>query len=318
MSSPDGIAPRRPTRTGHAVKRFDAVPATDERYVLGEGPFWDSDRNRVLWVDINAGEVHAGRVEARRVIPEWVLTFPETVGAVVASRGGELLVAGARRLYWVSPDGTVTPGMQVIADATASRLNDGGCDPAGRFLVGSLALDARTNQEVLVRIENGGHLRVIDDDLGLSNGLAFTPDGGSLYSVDTAAATVFIRAYDAGTGAVGPRRAFLQLDSKPDGLCVDEQENLWIAMWGASQVRCYSAAGEQMAVVDVDAPNTTSVAFVGADLDTLLITTASEQLSEAQSARYPDSGRLFLADVGVRGSPVPRWAGTAAPARVDI
>jgi sugar lactone lactonase YvrE len=318
LSSPDGIAPRRPTRTGHAVKRFDAVPATNERYVLGEGPFWDGDRNRVLWVDINAGEVHAGRLDANRVIPEWVLTFPETVGAVVASRDGELLVAGARRLYRVSPDGAVTPGIQILADATASRLNDGGCDPAGRFLVGSLALDGRINEEVLVRIENGGHIRVIDDDLGLSNGLAFTPDGRALYSVDTTAATVSIRDYDAGTGAVGPRREFLHLDSKPDGLCIDEQGNLWIAMWGAAQVRCYSAAGEQMAVVDVNAPNTTSVAFVGAELDTLLITTASEQLSESQRARYPDSGRLFLADVGVRGSPVPRWAGSATPSRADI
>ncbi len=318
MSSPDGIASRRPTRTGDAVKRFHAVPAGDERYVLGEGPFWDSDRDRVLWVDINAGEVHGGRLEEQRVVPEWVLTFRETVGAVVSSRAGELLIAGARSLFTVSPNGGVTPGTQVIADGTASRLNDGGCDPAGRFLIGTLSLDGPINQEVLVRIENGGHLRVIDDDLGLSNGLAFTPDGGALYSADTTASKVWARDYDADTGAVGPRRDLLHLDGKPDGLCLDADGNLWIAMWGAGQVRCYSAAGEQIAVVDVDAPNTTSVAFVGADLDTLLITTASEQLSESQRARYPDSGRLFLADVGVRGSPVPSWAGTAAPARPGL
>ncbi len=121
--------------------------------------------------------------------------------------------------------------------------------------------------------------------------------------------------YDAQTGKVGRRREFLQIDGTPDGLCVDEEGNVWVALWGSAEVRCYSAAGEQIAAIDVAAPNTTSVAFVGAALDTLLITTASEQLSEAQLSRYPDSGRLFTADVGVRGIPVPRWAGTPDSAR---
>lgn len=315
MSSADAIASRRPTHTGHPVKRFQAVPATGERYVLAEGPYWDGDRDRVLWVDIAAGEVHTGRLAASRVIPEAVLTFPETVGAVVSSLDGELLVAGARRLYMVSTEGDVSPGAEIIGADTASRLNDGGCDPAGRFLVGTLALDDRVRSEILVRVEPDGGILVIDDDLGLSNGLAFTPDGGALYSVDTQAGTVWIRAYDARTGKVGRRREFLQIDGTPDGLCVDEEGNIWVALWGSAEVRCYSAAGEQIAAIDVAAPNTTSVAFVGAALDTLLITTASEQLSEAQLSRYPDSGRLFTADVGVRGIPVPQWAGTPDSAR---
>ena len=162
------------------------MPATDERYVLAEGPCWDGDRDRVLWVDIAAGAVHTGRLESSRVIPEAALTFSETVGAVVSSESGELLVAGARRLYTVSAAGDVTPGAEVIGVGTASRLNDGGCDPRGRFLVGSLALDDRVRSEILVRVEPDGGILVIDDDLGLSNGLAFTPDGGALYSVDTA------------------------------------------------------------------------------------------------------------------------------------
>jgi sugar lactone lactonase YvrE len=315
LSSADAIALRRPTHTGHRVKRFQAKPATDDRYVLAEGPYWDGERDRVLWVDIAAGQVHTGRLEASRVIPGAVLTFRETVGAVVSSQGGELLVAGARRLYAVSAGGHVSPGTEIIGPDVASRLNDGCCDPAGRFLVGSLPLDDRVGSEVLVRVEADGGILVIDDDLGLSNGLAFTPDGGALYSVDTSAETVWIREYDAQTGEVGRRRAFLQTEGTPDGLCVDELGNVWIAMWGSGEVRCYSAAGEQIAAVDVAAPNTTSVAFVGGALDTLLITTASEQLSEAQLAQYPDSGRLFMADVAVGGIPVPRWAGTPDSAR---
>lgn len=294
-----------------ALRRFRAVPATEQRYGLAEGPVWDGDRNRVLWVDINAGAVHAGTLSGQGVHDDSVLQFPGTASAVVTSRDGELLVAGSRRLYTVSGDGAVGDWVQIIPEGTASRLNDGGCDPAGRFLVGSLALDERVNEEILVRVDEHGSVTVIDDDLGLSNGLGFTPAGDRLYSTDTVAGRIWIRDYDACTGSMGPRREFLRLaDGKPDGLCLDRDGNLWIAIWGAGEVRCYSPSAEQRAVVDVAAPNTSSVAFAGPGLDTLLITTASEQLSGAQLAEYPDSGRLFIADVGISGLPVPLWAGT--------
>jgi sugar lactone lactonase YvrE len=296
------------------VKRFHAVPASEESYGLAEGPYWDGDGNRVLWVDINAGDVHTGTLSAQRVIHERALHLPETVGAVVSSRQGELLVAGARRLYYVSPEGAVSPGPNILPERVDSRLNDGACDPAGRFLVGSLALDDRAYAEVLVRVEAECHVVVLDEDLGMSNGLAFSRQGDQLYSVDTTPGIVWVRDYDSAAGAVGRRREFLHLEGEqPDGLCVDDEGNLWIAMWGLGQVRCYSPSGAHLAVIDVAAPNTTSVAFVGASLETLLITTASEQLSDAQRARYPDSGRLFTARVGVSGLPVHRWAGTGAP-----
>jgi sugar lactone lactonase YvrE len=311
LSSADGNA--SPPLRRHLVNRFHAVPASEHRYGLAEGPVWDSTRNRVLWVDINAGTIHAGTLTAEGISDDTVLHVPGTAGAVVTSREGELLVAGARRLYTIASDGAVSPGAQVLSESTASRLNDGGCDPAGRFLVGSLALDDRAHEEVLVRIDADGEIVVIDDDLGLSNGLAFTPNGEQLYSVDTTAGTVWIRDYDPGTGAVGPRHEFLRVPGRhPDGLCLDDNGNLWIAMWGEGKVECYSPEGHPLAVVEVPAPNTTSVAFVGANLDTLLITTASEELSDAQLARYPDSGRLFTAQVGFRGLPVPAWRGSGS------
>jgi sugar lactone lactonase YvrE len=309
LSSPDGSA-SQPLRR-HLVKRFHAVPVSEERYGLAEGPFWDGDRNRVLWVDINAGTVHTGVLSTQGMTHDILLQLPETVGAVVSSRQGELLVAGARRLYVISPEGAVSAGPSILSERIASRLNDGACDAAGRFLVGSLALDDRAYEEVLVRVDADGQVVVLDDDLGMSNGLAFSPEGDKLYSIDTAPGIVWIRDYDSATGAVGRRHEFARLDGgKPDGLCVDIQGNLWIAMWGAGHVRCHSPSGDHVGVVEVAAPNTTSVAFVGASLDTLLITTASEQLSDAQRARYPDSGRLFTANVGVSGLPVPRWSGT--------
>ena len=316
MSSPDGSA-LRPLRR-HLVTRFLAAPASDRCYGLGEGPAWDGDRDRLLWVDINAGAVHSGQLAGQRVTETSVIHLGETVGAVVCARDGELLVAGARRLYRISPGGIVSPGPSVIAGGAATRLNDGVCDPAGRFLVGSLALGERAGHEVLVRIGHDGSVVVIDDDLGMSNGLAFAPGGDVLYSIDTIAKIVWTRAYSPATGAVGRREAFLRLDVPPDGMCVDDQGNLWIAMWGAGEVRCYSPSAAHRGAIEVPAPNTTSVAFIGPALDTLLITTAAEQLTDAQRAGFPDSGRLFTARVDARGCPVAAWAGSGAwPERFD-
>ncbi|HEY6471094.1 MAG TPA: SMP-30/gluconolactonase/LRE family protein [Candidatus Dormibacteraeota bacterium] len=299
-----------------ALRRFRAAPASGQRYGLGEGPVWDAARERVLWVDINAGTVHAGTLGGERLREETVLRMPETVGAVLCSVAGDLLVAGARRLYRVDADGTVSEGPRIIPDEKASRLNDAGTDPAGRCLVGSLALDDREGEEVLVRVEADGRVTALDDDLTLSNGLAFTPDGAHLYSIDTTPRMVWVRDYDVERGTVGPRREALRVvEGSPDGMCLDSLGNLWIAIFGAGEVRCYSPAGEQLATVEVSAPNTTSVAFVGPHLDTLLITTASEQLTTAQLGSYPDSGRLFVANVEVSGLPVAPWAG--AERRVD-
>ena len=292
------------------MNNYHAVAASSEVYGLAEGPFWDGDRQRLLWVDINAGNVHIGDLGDGQIISRERLTFPGTVGAVVCSARGDLLVAGARTLHTVSPSGVVAAGVRLIPSEKASRLNDGACDPAGRFLVGSLALDDRQHDEVLARIEESGSVTVIDDDLDLSNGLAWSPDGTVLYSIDTIPGRIWQRGYDAASGSAGDRHEFLHLRGvSPDGMCVDADGNLWIAIFGGGQVRCYTPNGEQIATIHVAAPNTSSVAFAGPDLDTLVITTASEQLSAAQLAEYPDSGRLFTCRPGARGLPSATWVG---------
>jgi sugar lactone lactonase YvrE len=297
-----------------------ATPASSHTYVLAEGPVWDAARQRVLWVDINAGLVLVGDLQGTEVIERQRLSFPGTVGAVVCSAAGELLVAGSQELFSIAPDvgpagGPVAtvPGPTLIPPGKNSRLNDGGCDPAGRFVVGSLALDDRQDDEQLLRVEDSGQITVIDDHLALSNGLAWSPDGTWFYSVDTTPGLIWIRSYDSTSGHYGERRVFLKItDGHPDGMCVDAEGNLWVAVWGAGAVRCFSPTAELLATVEVPAPNTSSVAFVGPDLDTLLITTASEQLSQDQLDQYPDSGKLFTAAVGATGLPVPYWSGTSA------
>jgi sugar lactone lactonase YvrE len=293
------------------MKVFAATVASDGQYELGEGPVWDGPRDRVLWVDINAGAVHAGHLEGGLITPDRHLQFDDTVGTVVCSRDGQLLVAGAHRIYRVNERSRCTVHAEPVPQAKASRLNDGACDPAGRFLVGSMALDGRRGEECLYRLEDDGAVTVIDADLTISNGLAWSPDGSVMYSADTIPGVVWARSYDLAGGACGPRREVVRLDHGgwPDGLCVDTDGNLWVAIWGGGEVRCYTPAGERLATVSVAAPHTTSVAFVGPDRDLLLITTATDQLSAAQLDEYPLSGRLFTAHVGAVGLPVTPWSG---------
>ena len=293
------------------MRVFGATVASDREYELGEGPVWDEARQRVLWVDINAGTVHGGRLQAGFVAPEMELRFNETVGTVVCDARGELLVAGARRVYRVVGDSRVAVHADLVPASKVSRLNDGACDPAGRFVVGSMALDGRHGEECLYRLEDDGAVTVLDGDLTISNGLAWSPAGDVMYSVDTNPGVVWSRPYDPATGESGERTLVVRLDHGgwPDGLCVDTDGNVWVAIWGGGEVRCYTPAGERLATVSVPAPHTTSVAFAGADRDLLLITTATDQLSAAQLDEYPLSGRLFTAHVGAVGLPVAPWSG---------
>jgi len=299
---------------------LEARPAGDDVHLLAEGPVWDGARERLLWVDIDAGDVLTGTLEGGRVRTVSRTHVDVTVGAVVPTAGGDLLVAGREVLHLLHSDGTTREVARVLPHDSGRRLNDGACDPAGRFLVGTLSLGERTRgpgTETLHRLEHDGGLTTLDADLTLSNGLAWSPDGGVLYSADTLAGVVRARGYDPATGATGPWHAALHVTPGwPDGLRVDSAGNLWIAVWGAAQVRCHRPDGTLLHVVEVPAPHTSALAFTGPALTTLVITTASAELSAEQRAAQPGSGRLFtvdLAPLGVAGLPTTPWRPTPTP-----
>ncbi len=285
-----------------------ARPAAEQRHRLAEGPVWDPAVG-ALWVDILAGEVHEGRLNGGRVEPGRRLQVDTMVGAAVRSADGRLLVAGLERLWVVDAGGQIAPAPRILAAGSGRRLNDGACDPAGRFVVGTLSLATPSTTEVLVRVEEDGSLTVLDDDLAQSNGLAWSADGGTLFSIDTVPGLVWARDYDAVTGAVGERRLHLHVDGYPDGMSSDTDGNLWVAVWGAGQVRCHAPDGALLHVVDVPAPHTSSVAFAGHDLRTLIVTTAAAELTADQLTRFPLSGRLFTVDVEATGVPSTPWNG---------
>jgi sugar lactone lactonase YvrE len=294
------------------MRRLTAVPATERAFELAESPVWDAARGRLLWVDIDAALLVEGRLGAGSIEVAATRSFDDPVTAVAVAEDGSLAVAVGRRIVELTPEGDPGRSVEVIPATRPSRLNDAVADPEGRLLIGSKSLVGRAGAEVLVRVGPDG-VTAIDDDLTLSNGLAWSPDASILYSVDSIPGVVWARDRDA-HGVLGPRRELLRIaDGTPDGLCVDTEGCLWIAIWGRGEVRRYLPDGTVEASVGVDAPYTSSVAFAGPDLALLVITTARAESGPGASAASPGSGRLHLADPGVRGIPVPLWSTASLP-----
>ncbi|WP_036227356.1 SMP-30/gluconolactonase/LRE family protein [Marmoricola sp. URHB0036] len=291
-----------------------AEQVTDPVHELAEGPVWDAPRERILWVDILRGLVLEGQLRSGTVEVDEEHRFDFHVGAVAAAVDGSLVAAEHHRLTRIAPDGSRASGPDLFLGHPDDRWNDGVCDARGRFLVGTASLTGARHSQRLLRTD-GDTTTVLDDDLGLANGMAFSPDDSLFYSTDSLPGRqVWVRDYDQDSGAVGPRQPALELtDAVPDGLCLDASGNLWLAAWGRGEVRCYSPAGDLLDVIELPAPHTTSLAFVGPALDQLLITTARGELSAAEQQQFPLSGSLFLAQPGCTGLATHPWSGHLTP-----
>jgi sugar lactone lactonase YvrE len=287
------------------------VAATSETFRLAEGPRWDAARARLLWVDILGGAVLEGALDDGRITVTGRHEFEGMVGAVAVTDDGTLLVAAQEHLLVVRPDGTRTDGPRVVPAGERRRLNDGAPDPAGHFLVGTMSLEGESDREVLVRLETDGRLTPVDDDLGLSNGLAWSADGRRMFSADSGRGVVFVRDYDPVDGTVGERRVHLRFDEGvPDGIAMDAEDHLWVAVHGKGEVRRFAPDGALVDRLAVPAPHSTAVALAGEDRRTLVVTTAYGELPEEERRAHPESGRLFTARVDVPGLPVPPWSGS--------
>ena len=287
--------------------------ATEESFDLAEGPVWDPVRERLLWVDIRRGTVLVGELHDDGTISiEDRVQTPGMVGAVAVSQAGDWILAGERGILTRTASGALSAGPTVLADDSGRRLNDAKVDPAGRFVVGTLKIDETpTTTERLVVVQADGRLDDLDDDLSLSNGLGWSPDGSVLYSIDTIPRIVYARDYDAAAGTAGPRRVLVAFDEgvNPDGMCMDADGQLWIAIWGRGEVRRYTPEGVLTRTIELPSPHTTCVTFAGPDLSTMVITTATKDLGDDDLARFPLAGRLFTLDAGIRGLAATWWSG---------
>jgi sugar lactone lactonase YvrE len=295
----------------------EAVACTTEQAQLGEGARWDARRGELLWVDILAGRVNRERVAADGgLIPVRTYQVPGTVGAVAPVEGDEgwLLAAGMGFAY-LTPDGSLRSLAEVAPAGT--RMNDAACDPQGRFWAGTKA--DRAGGAALYRLDPNGRTEVMLDGLTISNGLGWSPDGSTMYFAHTTLRVIHAFAFDGERGTISDGRVLVRVDEEvggPDGLTVDADGDLWVAIFGGGRVRRYSPDGELREELPVPATETTSCAFAGPGLNRLYVTTATEYWSDEQRRAEPAAGLVYRFDMDTTGRPAepfrpePAWWGT--------
>lgn len=300
------------------------VEVFDDRVCrLGEGPFYDDRTGRVGWVDI------LGRAVLWRAPSSGetgAFDTPEDVGAAVPRRDGGLVLCLPNGPVLRDPDGT-THALGTFAEADAAargtdggpdgapaaggptlRANDAKADPTGRLWLGTMAYDETPGAGALYRLDPGARVPVrVLSAVTISNGLGWSPDGTRMYYVDTPTRRVDVFDIDLATGEITGRRPFAEVEpgaGYPDGLCVDAEGGVWVALWEGGAVRRYRPDGGLDRVVEVGTPRVTSCAFAGDGYDLLVITTAALDSGE------PGAGLTYAYRPGdVVGRPADRYAG---------
>ena len=280
---------------------------------LGEGPHWDSERSHLLWVDILAGRVLFGAATGSSVELTRTLDVGRHVGAVVPWIRGGWLAAAATGFIHVAEDGTVTELAQPEAGAgVETRMNDGKCDPQGRFWAGSMAYDETPGAGSLYRVDLDGSIQRVLDDVTISNGLGWSPDGTTMYFTDTGRGRIDTFDFDPVTGAIANRRDFLvdlRRAGAPDGLTVDNDGCIWTALWGGGAILRLDPGGRVIGEIDMPVSQPTSCCFGGPDLATLFMTSARVGLSAEELSDQPEAGMLMQCTPGIQGTPARPFMG---------
>ncbi|HJN33378.1 MAG TPA: SMP-30/gluconolactonase/LRE family protein [Prochlorococcus sp.] len=287
-----------------SLTRWSADCVLDAKTGLGEGPVWWTEQNCLLWVDIEACRVGIFDFATRH--NRW-LDVGSHVGCVTPTVHGDLLLACVNGFYRLNlANGELT----VIEDPEASkvynRFNDGKCDPWGCFWAGTMAYDFSPAAGSLYRLNPSGIIECMLTDISISNGLAWDQKARLFYYIDTPTLDVqsYVLTEDGQLGeALGP---CIQIppewDAVSDGMSLDQEGMLWIALFGGSSVgRWNPVNGELLGLVDLPCRQVTSCCFGGPQFDQLFITTARREMTSEQCDQAPLAGGLFVADVKIRG-----------------
>ncbi|MBW3601200.1 MAG: SMP-30/gluconolactonase/LRE family protein [Actinobacteria bacterium] len=278
---------------------------------IGEGPVWDAPLRTLVWLDIPRGLVHAWHHDEG---PRQPFAVGQPVGAVAPRASGGLVAAVRDGFAFLQPgSGQVSMVADTEGDRPANRMNDGKCDPAGRFWAGTMALDEHPGAGALYRLDPDLRIERMLDGVTISNGLGWSPDGATMYYIDSPTGGVDAFDYDPDTGAVGGRRRVIDVHGRPgipDGLTVDAEGCLWVAVFGGGRVQRHAPDGTLLATVGLPVTQVTSCAFGGPGLDELYITSAREHLSGEALRDQPQAGGLFRhRPDGVVGLPAHEFLG---------
>lgn len=279
---------------------MDATCLLDGKFDLAESPVWDAVRQRLWFIDINAPALHrldptSGELET------WPM--PAAIGSIAIDKTGNVITARRDGIWRFDP----TTEAEVLLAASPlenARFNDGRCDRQGRFWVGGMN-DERQPETALYRLDGGSLIRQgLVGGISISNALAWSPDGATMYHADTPTSCVYAYDYDVKAGTIANRRLFLDLREtaeRPDGATVDSAGNYWVAFYGAAKVVQFSAAGNRLREVHLPVKAPTMPCFGGPDMKTLFITTARQKHTDDELKKMPLAGGIFSVRVDVPG-----------------
>ena len=281
---------------------------------LGEGPVWDATRRVLYWVDIHAGHLHVHDGEAHA---DEVMAVDAPLGCVAPTRSGNLIAGvgpGIAILRLKARGGAAGPATaeptylaRLEAHLPGNRVNDGKCGPDGRFLVGTMDDAEKEASGSLYSYAPDGTLKTLLGGVGISNGLAWSPDLRKLYYIDTPTRDIVAYDYDLGSGEIADPRVVVRVPPSlgwPDGMTSDAAGRLWVAMWGGAALTVWDPRrGELVERIPLPARNVTACAFGGADGTDLYVTSARKGLGPGDLTEFPASGGLFRLRTDVAGMP---------------
>jgi sugar lactone lactonase YvrE len=277
----------------------------DTSSILGEGCIWDYKRQRLLFVDIEKCLVYIYHPETKDLRQ---IDVGQRVGTVVPTQDGELLVALEKSVAVLDPaTESLETAAEIETDVAGNRFNDGKCDPAGRFWVGTVVEDMSEPRAGLYRIDSDYSVKKMLAGVTNSNGLVWSLDHTKLYYIDTPTRRVFSFDYDLAGGDIENRRPVIEVPESmgyPDGMTIDAEGKLWVALFeGAAVSRWDPNGGRLIDSYPIPAKNVTSCAFGGENLDELYVTTARFLMTAEDLKAYPQSGGLFRLKVKTKGIP---------------
>ena len=279
---------------------------------LGEGCVWSPVEDLLIWVDINGQAVH--RFDHHTGQPAGVWRYPDMVGNAAPRAGGGLALGLGPSVALTDRVGAIETVIELPGEPESNRTNDGAVDPRGRLFQGTLSgTEPGAPVASLYRVDGDGTVRRVLSDVMISNGIGWSPNQSTMYYIDSLTFRVDRFDYDPDTGEIEGRRPFVTFDGSaggPDGMTVDADGCLWVAMFGGYQVQRFSPEGKQLEkVATPGSPLTTCCCFGGPDLDTLYITTGREALAGVSTEGEPNAGALFAAEVDAVGQPTNLFAG---------
>jgi sugar lactone lactonase YvrE len=270
---------------------------------LGEGALWNYKSQELYWVDIEGKTLNLYSPTTKK---NKVIVMPSRIGTVVPVDSNTVLTALENGVYKTDIEtGSSELFVDMKKELNGKRLNDGKCDPNGRFWVGSMHLEQTKGSAQLFAIDHKGQLEMKIDSVTISNGIVWTADKTTMYYIDTPTSEIKSYKYDVDKGTISNANVVMKFSESlghPDGMTIDAEDKLWVGMWnGKSVLRIDPNIGKVIKTIEVPALNVTSCAFGGDDLDILYITSARVGMTEEELQKYPLSGSVFKVRPGVKG-----------------